>query len=494
MNDAVWLGIDLGTQSVRAILADDAGAVLATSAHPLTSRRSGREHTQSPDEWWQAVCACCRAVTAAVGPAMAARLAGLAIDATSGTILLTDAQLAPVSDTLMYDDGRAGAEAAQVQERGRALWSELGYAMQPSWALPKLLWLWRHGSFDHGADLRLTHQNDFIHQRLAGVRLVTDASHALKSGYDAGRDRWPVSLLEDLGLPAALFPKVVAPGSLIGAVSIAAAAETGLPAGLAIVSGMTDGCAAQIASGAVGEGSWNSVLGTTLVVKGVTTARLHDPLGVVYSHRSADGMWLPGGASSTGAGAIAQNFAGANLDALAREAERRGVSSLVTYPLATTGERFPFFAPEATGFASRAPHDAAEQYRAILQGVAFLERLSFDYLRMLGAPMGGELSISGGATRSRLWNQIRADVLGRTLTIAAVTEPAFGMAVLAAAARSSITEAATRMVRTGGVLHPAVSFAASYGELYRNLLDQLERRGWLPAALAAFSRARIEAA
>ncbi len=490
MRDPLWLGIDLGTQSVRAIVADDTGSVLATSSRPLSSHRSGREHTQVPADWWNAVCACCREITSVVSPE---RIAALAIDATSGTVLLTDAHLQPASEALMYDDTRAGAEAETVKSLGRELWSDLGYVMQPSWGLPKLLWL-AQSTAAGIQDLLLTHQNDFIHQRLAGCRLPSDTSHALKSGYDLERDRWPFGLLETLGLPAALFPEVSAPGAPIGNVCAAAAAETGLHPGTAIISGMTDGCAAQLASGAVEEGSWNSVLGTTLVIKGVSVKRLHDPLGVVYSHRSVDGAWLPGGASSTGAGLVARLFPPAALDALAATADLRGPTSLLTYPLASKGERFPFFAPEATGFSSRTPEDDAEQYRAILQGVAFVERLSFDYLHQLGAPVSGTLSISGGAARSALWNQIRADVLGRTLTVPAVTEPAFGMCLLAASHRSSLKEAARHMVRMGLPVENRTLFRDTYDNLYGHFVEALTSRGWLPDSLAIFSLARRGAA
>src|SRR6266702_4749948 len=114
--------------------------------------------------------------------------------------------------------------------------------------------------------------------------------------------------MEALNVDTSLLPDVVPPGTLIGETGADAEKETGIPAGIPIYAGMTDGCAAQTASGAITPGSWNSVIGTTLVMKGVTRELLRDPLGVVYSHRSADRLWLPGGASSTGAGILAKEF------------------------------------------------------------------------------------------------------------------------------------------------------------------------------------------
>jgi D-ribulokinase len=485
---ALWVGIDIGTQSVRAIAADEEGTVVASASQPLVSgRRSGREHVQDPEEWWRAVCGSCREMMAEVD---AESVRALALDATSGTILLTDDHLRPASEALMYDDGRAGSEAREVAEAGRPLWAEFGYGMQPSWALPKLVWLWRN-RLPEGTKVYLTHQSDFIQNRLAGRRIASDWSHSLKSGYDLARQQWPHQVFDRLGLPDTIFPEVVPPGSSLGSVSREAAEETGLPPALPMIAGMTDGCAAQIAATGLRTGSWNSVLGTTLVLKGATETRLHDPHGVVYSHRAPDGRWLPGGASSTGAGSIAKHFRKEDLDQLRATAGKRGPTDLVVYPLHGTGERFPFVAPEARAFQLREPQDEAELYRAILQGVAFVERLSFDYLKLLGTPVSGAISISGGAVRDGLWNQIRADVLERSLTIPAVTEPAFGMAMLAAWQELS-PERAGRMIRTGSRVDPALPFAQTYGATYRRWSSELEARGWLQPELAAYSNRQIE--
>jgi sugar (pentulose or hexulose) kinase len=184
-------------------------------------------------------------------------------------------------------------------------------------------------------------------------------------------------------------------------------------------------------------------------------------------------------------------FGRENLKNLETQATKEGPTDLVIYPLHALGERFPFTAPAAEYFQLGTPRDSVELYRAILQGVAFLERLCFDYVRMLGAPLFGAFSISGGAVRNQLWNKIRASVLGRTLTVPVVTEAAFGMAVFASSATSSLEEAASRMVLPGSTVNPTTSFSGTYGEPYRKLLRELEQRGWLPADLAAYSMDRI---
>jgi sugar (pentulose or hexulose) kinase len=411
-----------------------------------------------------------------------AAILGLAVDATSGTVVVMDSRLHAYGPALMYDDSRAVEEAVEVDQVGSFRWREMSYRMQPSWALPKIVWLFRNGFVSRGT--RLLHQNDFINARLAGRMLATDSSSALKSGYDLIRNEWPAEVMNNLQIDSSLLPEVVAPGTLIGEISTSAQEETGIPAGVPIYAGMTDGCAAQIASGAITPGSWNSVIGTTLVMKGVTRNLLRDPLGVIYSHRSVDGMWLPGGASSTGAGIIAREFNSDDLPCLNEAALQLGPTGIVVYPLLGLGERFPFAAPQAKGFTLGETHSQEVRYRAILEGIACIERLALDVLLAHGAPTHGNFTISGGATKSEVFNRIRADVLQRPLAIPSTSESAFGMAILAAASSSSLAHAVQRMVHIDRVTEPQQSFAA-YAEQYVTLITELQQRNWLPHTIAA---------
>src|SRR5581483_4957631 len=345
--------------------------------------------------------------------------------------------------------------------------------MQPSWALPKLLWLIRthHRLIPHA---RLAHQSDFINSRLAGQLLPSDSSNALKTGYDLLQETWPADVFDALGIPDHLLPGVVRSGTQIGVVCQQAAEITGIPAGTPISAGMTDGCAAQIGAGALQPGNWNSVLGTTLVLKGVTRRLLRDPQGALYCHRSPDGDWLPGGASSTGAGVLAKEFPGRDLAALSARAAERGPATVVRYPLISRGERFPFIAPDAEGFCLGDPADEVDRFAALLEGVAFIERLCFDYLDMLGAPLNGNLSFTGGGARNRYWRQLRADVLGRAVRLPQNSEPAFGMAVLAAAAGRRLSDVAREMVGTAEGIEPQPHNSDHFCESYLRLVHELD--------------------
>jgi sugar (pentulose or hexulose) kinase len=486
--DDLWLGLDLGTQSARVVAVDGEGRVVSAQSRPLSSRREGARHEQDPEQWWDALAAAGRA---ALAPLASKAIRGAALCATSGTVLLVDDRGRPVTAGIMYDDNRASAEAELVNAAGAERWAALGYSrMQPSWALPKLLWLLsRH----HGTDrVRLAHQPDLVTRRLVGAEIPADSSHALKTGYDTVSESWPSDVLAALRVDEEVLPGVVRAGQPLGTVSATAAEQTGIPAGTALFAGMTDGCAAQVGAGALAAGSWNTVLGTTLVVKGSTERLLRDPTGVVYSHRSPDGGWLPGGASSAGAGVLSEHFAGRDLEELDREAAERGPATVITYPLVSHGERFPFVAPDAEPFLLGRPVDEIDFYAALLQGVAFVERLIFDYLDFLGAPTRGDLTLTGGGARSADWSQLRADVLGRPVRIPRHAEAAVGMAVLAAsrAQERPLAEVAASMVAVEREFEPRADRIERFRGPYVAFLEELQNRGWLDAAVADHARRR----
>jgi D-ribulokinase len=488
----VFVGVDLGTQGVRALAVDDDGGVRAGSSRRLESHR-GRgpdgdpRHEQHPETWCRAV----EEVLGEIGAAVdVARVHGLAVDATSGSVVLVDGHERTLTPGVMYDDARGRAHVEAVRAAGAQVWDRLGYTVGPTWTLPTLLAL-----LAEHPEGRLRHQGDVVNAHLVGHPVATDTSSALKTGYDLLERRWPGEVLDALGVDPAHLPDVVLPGTPLGGLDAAVADRTGLRVGTPVVAGMTDGCAAQLGAGAVTPGSWNAVLGTTLVLKGVTEDLLHDPTGAVYSHLGPQGgWWLPGGASSTGAAVLAELvhpdcFEGHTEALLAEEP----VGLPVVYPLSGRGERFPFAAPEASGFwlddgrARRLDElvgavGERHAFAGLAEGVAFVERLAFEHLGRLGADVDGPRTITGGATANRWWNQRRADVLGVPLHRPRHAEPALGMALLARAAadgpgKPDLVAAAEAMVHRGEVLEPRP--APALQERYEAFRAALADRGWL---------------
>ncbi len=309
----------------------------------------------------------------------------------------------------------------------------------------------------------------------------TDTSHALKSGYDLASRRWVSEAMEALGIPASLLPEVLLPGSLAGRLTREAAGATGLPCGCEVRLGMTDSCAAQLAAGAAEPGQFVSVLGSTLVLKGATRRILSDPEGAVYSHLHPGGWWLPGGASSTGGKALAAGFPSGDLSELDRRAAALGPAGCVIYPLLGRGERFPFAAPGAEGFVLGKPSGEADRYRAVLEGVAFVERLGYERLRELGAHPSGPIVSAGGGSRSAVWNTIRATVMGAEIEARPGASTALGACILAACEtlHPDLAIATRAMSVTGTMVRPAPGEQQAMDAGYRRFTEELAERGWI---------------
>ena len=481
-------GIDIATAEVRVVCVDPHGVVVAEAAAPLPPvRREDGRAEQDARAWWPAVAGALRRVTGRLGEERT-RIVAVAPATTSGTLVLSDAGGEPVGAALMYDDARATAEAAEADELGRGRWAAYGLRIGPSFALAKLAWLARQPRALDGV-AHAWAPADLVVARLLGRTGPTDWSHALKTGYDLGRREWPADVLEALRIPADLLPDVQPPASCAGHVCAAAAEETGLPEGCEVRLGMTDGCAAQLACGAVRPGSFVSVLGTTLVVKGVAEVPVRDPHGSVYNHLHPDGRWwLPGGASNIGGRAL-RRFPERSLADLDGAAGAHGPARCVAYPLQGVGERFPFVEPAAEAFVLGEPADEIEAYRAALEGVAFVERLAYDHLEALGAAPDGAVAVAGGGSRSRVWNRIRATVLGRPLIVPATPTSAFGAAVLAAAGtvHDGLEAAAAAMVSLTDSFEPDPVEASALAASYACLIDELRARGWVGSGGAGAS-------
>lgn len=481
------IGIDVGTQGARVVACDSNGTIEAQAEQPFpletTSKLPEGWIEQDPNHWWTATLDTLRRVVRALVERghLASIIRGVSVTSTSGTVVVVDKAGAPVGPALMYNDRRAEVEAKEVNKVGAELAAKLGYKFASSFGLPKLLWLRQHDPGRFASARWLLSPTDFIIGRLTGNFGVTDYTNALKTGYDLTDQRWPAFIEHKLGIPLARLPRVVAPGVQVGVIMRKAFQECGLTEGTPVLAGMTDGCSSQVSTGAVAPGQWNSTLGTTLVIKGVTPQIIRDPVGRVYCHRHPDGHWLPGGASNTGGECIARKFDKTKLEALGAQAARLTPTNVIAYPLTKTGERFPFANPGAEGFLIGDTGDEATLYTAYLEGVAYLERLSFEVVKQLGAEIGNEIYVAGGTAKVEPWLQIRADVLQKTLLVPATSGGAMGAAILAAGGTvyGGMVAAARAMVHVEKRVEPRRSMKAAYDDRYARFLDALRRRGYL---------------
>ena len=480
----VVIGVDLGTQGARAIAVTRDGVPVAYAREALPSPAGylpAEWHEQDPERWWSAVTTCLRRLASSLPRETA--VSGMAVDSTSGTVLPVDGKGDPLCPALMYNDARSRDLVPEVRRAGADLEVRLGFAFDASFALPKILWLARERPQVFARARWFIHAADFITGRLTGDHGMSDSSNALKTGYDVIEGRWPAFIERDLGIPCEKLPRVVPPGTPVGRVLAQGAASCWLPVGTPVLAGATDGTAAQIASGAVEPGAWNSSLGTTLVVKGITRALVRDPQGRIYCHRHPEGWWMPGAASNTGTEWIEREFPGEDLQRLDARVVERLPTRIVRYPLARRGERFPFRNPNAEGFTLTLGRltDPVDAFAAGLEGLALLERLAYETMIEIGAPVGERIHVTGGGSRSDVWLRVRASALSRTLLRPVVSETAMGAALLAASGAwfGTLSRAARAMVRIDVAVEPDRALEAAYADAYRRLVAELIRRGYL---------------
>lgn len=465
-DEGVVLGVDLATSAARVTAVDVAtGADLGFVGAPLAVPRHDRpgESRQHADHHL-IVRSLLRRTAELLGD-RASEVIALSVTGTSGTLIGVDATGAPVTDAVLYDDTSGVTLAAQLTSLGR-----------PHGAGSVLV---RMGLLARSSGVaRIVSTADLVLADLAGHPVASDTSHFLKVGIDPATGSWPLDALAAAGVHDALLPALTAPGTLLRTLDPDRAQQLGLPSAVALVAGMTDGCTAQISCGAVEIGDTVGVLGTTLVLKGVSAERIDLPDGSIYSHCAPDGSWWPGGASNAGAGVLAGTLAHADLAALDQAAAAQGPADALRYPLSGVGERFPIADPTFVGWTVGAPRDRIEAHRAVLEGVAFVERLGLERLQSLGVQRGTH-RLAGGGARSEVWNRVRATVLGCPVTIPRAGGSGRGAAVLAAAAVSQRSLAAVcRAWDTGSiVVDPDGHESARLEENYQRFSSHLESLG-----------------
>ena len=349
---------------------------------------------------------------------------GVAVTSTSGTLVLADKRGEPVRAAILYDDPRGGEVCDEInQAGGRA------QTVNPSFSIVKAAWVARSQPEVWERTRYVTHPTGWLTGRLTGEFGISDWSNALKLGFDVERKVWSQAV-GTVGVPTSRLPTVCRPGARVGSITRVAAQETGLPEGVAVLAGTTDGIASFLASGAAQAGHSNTTLGTTIVWK-VLAEEKPAPDERIYSHLHPSGQWIPGAASNTGMGSVQRESASITDSDFDRLARPYLPTQMACYLLRVQGERFPFRKPNAVAFREGKPQSNGEWYAAQLQSIAFVERWGYEVLLEAGIPVGDIVLSAGGAASSPVLSQLRADVLNRTVVRTQYPFAAFGAAVLA---------------------------------------------------------------
>ena len=273
------------------------------------------------------------------------------------------------------------------------------------------------------------HQADWLSNQLLNRWGFSDENNCLKLGYDPVNRFWP-DALGKLGFPLSLLPRVVPAGRAITTINSYIANQLGLPQSVQLVSGTTDSIAAFIASGANRVGEAVTSLGSTLVIKLISDRPLYAPEFGVYSHRLGD-LWLVGGASNSGGKVLRHYFSQQQLDDMTSQLKPNHLTGLDYYPLTKQGERFPFADVNKLPVLTPRPDSDVVFFQGILEGIANIEKLGYQRLAELGAPVLISVRSVGGGSNNAQWTQVREKTLKVKMIPSQQLEASYGSALLA---------------------------------------------------------------
>jgi xylulokinase len=468
----MYLGIDIGTSSVKAVVMDDDDRPVATASAPLAlSHPQPLWSEQAPQDWWQAVVDSLDAL-AAEAPAAMAAVRGIGLSGQMLGVTLLNAFDTPIRPALLWNDGRASAECAELHRCFADFADIVGCRAMPGFSAPKLLWLKRHEPDAMTRTRRILLAKDYIRLRLTGDAASDRADASATLLLDTARGDWHDGILAACGVDRAQLPRLVESAEVSGTLRGELASRWRLPAGTPVAGGGGDNMCAGVGVGAVQAGQAYISLGTSGVYF-VANDRFVPARGAgMHTHRHAVPGLFAQHAVALSAGAALAWIAGVlgrhDIGELLAEVESQRLSPEVT-PVFTpylAGERTPHDNPLLTATFSGLTHMTGPLHlvQAVLEGVALALADGHAALTADGARIE-RIALTGGGARSALWARLVAAAIGQPLCLAADQRsgPAIGAARLARAA-------------VGGPLIAEAGSASPIVEVDPRLSEQLSRK------------------
>lgn len=408
------LGIDFGTSGARAIAIDVQQTIVAQS------RVTGLAETA--DSWRSALVD----LIAQLPQEVRLKLSGIAINGTSSTVVLCDAEGEVLLGPLMYHDARAIDQVPHIRSIAPAHHTVINATS----SFGKFLWFQQQPEFD--ASAAFLHQADWLAFLLHGKLGISDYHNALKLGYDVEALCYPQWLLQSLTSEArSRLPQVRSPGAAVGKVQSQWCDRFSIPADCIVHTGTTDSIAAFLASGATHIGEAVTSLGSTMVIKLLSTTRIEDARYGIYSHRLGN-HWLVGGASNTGGAVLKSFFTSEQIMSLSQQIDPNLSTGLDYYPLLKPGERFPINDPALLPRLTPRPTDDRMFLQGLLESMACIEAQAYQLLQTLGSSALTHVYTAGGGAQNTPWQTMRSTAIGVPVCAALQTEAAYGTACLMA--------------------------------------------------------------
>ncbi len=471
----LYIGIDLGTSAVKLLLMDGAGKIqkIVSREYPLYFPNPGWSE-QNPEDWYTGAV---EGLKELIADCDKSQVAGISFGGQMHGLVILDKDDQVIRPAILWNDGRTAKETDYLnQEIGKDKLSE--YTANIAFAgftAPKVLWVKNQEPENFARIEKLMLPKDYLAYRLSGTFCtdVSDASGMLL--FDVKNKCWSKEMMDICGVKESQLPKIFESYEAVGTLKPELAAELGLSEEVKIAAGAGDNAAAAVGTGTVGDGSCNISLGTSGTIFISSEKFGVDANNALHSFAHADGHFHLMGCMLSAASCNkwwmdeilkTKDYAG----------EQTGIKELgrnnVFFLPYLMGERSPHNNPNARGTFMGMTMDTTREdmTQAVLEGVAFALRDSFEVAKSLGIQIE-RTKICGGGAKSPLWRQMIADIFNIKVDIPESEEgPAMGGAMLAAVAcgeYASVEEAAEKIVKIVDTVEPIPENAARYEKQYQ---------------------------
>jgi len=476
------LGLDIGTSGVKALLVSPEGKIISTKtvSYPLKTPHSGWAE-QSPYDWWNATVKVIRE-TVSNNPIDSSEIKGISLSGQMHSSVFLDKKMEVIRPAILWSDTRTSEQCKEIYTKVGGLNQLIHYVSNPAlegFTAPKILWLKENEPENYEKIKHVLLPKDYIRYKLTGELFteVSDAAGTLL--FEVIKKRWSTSLLEKLEIDQDVLPPVLNSFDIAGKVTKKIAEQTGLKFGTPIVAGGADNACGAVGSGIIEEGRVMVSIGSSGVVLAQTNNPQADQEGRIhlFNHACPDSWYMMGVMLSAGMSyewlkrnLFNNRLSCAKLDQLAEEINP-GSEGLIFLPY-LYGERTPHNDANARGvyFGISGKHDQRHFVRSVLEGVAFALKDSLELIKDKGVKIK-EIRAIGGGAKSRIWQQILADILGEEINLLNVEEgPAFGAALIAGVGvgvYDSFAEAVNGIIKVKKTIVPRIQNTEKYNHYYQ---------------------------
>lgn len=469
-----YIGVDLGTSAVKLLLMKADGTIerIVSKEYPLYFPNPGWSE-QNPEDWWKATVEGIRELTEGFDKS---QVAGISFGGQMHGLVVLDNQDKVIRPAILWNDGRTAEETDYLnevigREKLSAYTANIAFA---GFTAPKILWMKKNEPDKFERIVKIMLPKDYVAYRLTGVHCtdVSDASGMLLM--DVEHKCWSKEMMDICGITEEQLPKLFESYEAVGTLLPQAAEELGLPAQVKIAAGAGDNAAAAVGTGTVGDGRCNISLGTSGTVFIASNKFAVDSNNALHAFAHADGHYHLMGCMLSAASCNKwwmDDIIGTDDYKKEQEKIKKLGENHVYFLPYLMGERSPHNDPKARGAFIGMTMDTSreEMTQAVLEGVAFALRDSFEVAKSLGIQIE-RTKICGGGAKSPLWKKMIANILNIKVDVIESEEgPALGGAMLAAVAcgeYKDVVEAAEKIVKVVDTVEPDSELVAAYNKRY----------------------------